>query len=156
MLVRSGYLAFSQGAPDTARERLSNALELRREMRDRRGVGMVLAALGLVETVSGDYERAERPLAEARELFRRAGDRWGLVSSLWRTADLAIVRERLDQAEAALEEARTVAGATDREAWIAVRDDRDPGRGGAASRRWGTRPATGADHYLARERRGAA
>jgi tetratricopeptide (TPR) repeat protein len=89
-------------------------------MRDRRGVGMALLAVGLVETVSGEYARAEQPLAEARQLFRRAGDRWGLVSSLWRTADLAIVRERLDDAEAALQEARAVVGETERQGWIAV------------------------------------
>ena len=64
--------------------------------------------------------RAEQPLSEARELFRRAGDRWGLVSALWRTADLAIARERLDEADAALQEARAVVGETERQGWIAV------------------------------------
>ena len=34
------------------------------------------------------------------------GDRWGLVSALWRTADLAVARGDLDDAQAALEEAR--------------------------------------------------
>ena len=69
---------------------------------------------------SGDYSRAEQPLSEARELFRRAGDRWGLVSALWRTADLAIARGRLDDADAALQEARAVVGETERQGWIAV------------------------------------
>ncbi len=118
--MRHAYLALSQGSTDVAREHLAQALRLRREMRDRRGVGMTLAAVGLLETVSGDYERAEQPLAEARELFRRAGDRWGLVSSLWRSADLAIARGRLDDAELALEQARAVVGATDRQGWIAA------------------------------------
>jgi predicted ATPase len=120
VLMRHAYLALSQGSIDVAREHLAHALRLRREMRDRRSVGMTLAAVGLLETVSGDYERAEQPLAEARELFRRAGDRWGLVSSLWRTADLAIARGRLNDAELALEKARAVVGATDRQGWIAA------------------------------------
>ena len=52
-------------------------------------------------------------------MFRRAGDRWGLASSLWRTADLAFARGNVDDAEAALLEARAVVGATGRERWIA-------------------------------------
>jgi tetratricopeptide (TPR) repeat protein len=79
----------------------------------------VLAGLGLIETTSGDYSEAERHLAEARDIFRRAGDRWGLASTLWRTADLAFARGNLDDAESALREARTVLGATQRERWIA-------------------------------------
>jgi hypothetical protein len=79
----------------------------------------VLAGLGLIETIAGNLESAERHLAEARDLFRRAGDRWGLASTLWRTADLAFARDSPDDAEAALEEARAVLGATQRERWIA-------------------------------------
>jgi ATP/maltotriose-dependent transcriptional regulator MalT len=79
-----------------------------------------LLGAGLVETVSGDYRSAEQPLSEARQLFRRAGDRWGLASALWRTADLAIALDRLDDAEAALQEARAVVGETERQGWIAV------------------------------------
>ena len=50
---------------------------------------------------------------------RRAGDRWGLASTLWRTADLAFARESLDGAEAALREARSVLEETQRERWLA-------------------------------------
>ena len=52
-------------------------------------------------------------------MFRRAGDRWGLASALWRTADLAFARGELDDAERALQEARGVLGPTQRERWIA-------------------------------------
>jgi predicted ATPase len=120
VLVRRAYLALAEDSPDTARACLERALQLRRGMRDRRGVGMALLALGLMETVSGDYGRAEQPLSEARQLFRQAGDRWGLVSALWRTADLAIVRGQLDAADALLLEARAVVGETERQTWIAV------------------------------------
>ena len=57
--------------------------------------------------------------AEARDIFRRAGDRWGLASTLWRTADLALARGSLDDAEAALHEAHAVLRETQRERWIA-------------------------------------
>jgi ATP/maltotriose-dependent transcriptional regulator MalT len=88
-------------------------------LNDRRGLGLVLSGLGLMDTTAGDQESAERHLAEARDIFRRAVDRWGLASTLWRTADLALERGRLDDAEAALEEARSVLGETQRERWIA-------------------------------------
>ena len=120
VLVRRGYLELAEGSLGQARECLAEALRLRRAMRDRRGVGMALLAVGLVETVGGEYASAEQPLSEARQLFRRAGDRWGLASSLWRTADLAIAQERLDDAEAALLQARAVVGETERQGWIAV------------------------------------
>src|SRR5262249_52386791 len=53
------------------------------------------------------------------ELFRRAGDRWGLASAAWRAADLAFERGRVSDAEAALEEARVVLAKTGRDRWIA-------------------------------------
>ena len=82
-------------------------------------MGLALAGLGFIDTTAGDYRLAELHLGEARDIFRRAGDRWGLASTLWRTADLAFARGRLDDAEAALQEARAVLGAARRERWIA-------------------------------------
>jgi tetratricopeptide (TPR) repeat protein len=79
----------------------------------------VLSGLGYVDTTAGDYGSAERHLAEARDIFRRGGDRWGLAASRRRTADVAFARGRLDEAQAALEEARAVLGPTQRERWIA-------------------------------------
>ena len=81
---------------------------------------MALGGLGLIAILEGDHELAETQLAEAREIFRRAGDRWGLVSSLWRTADLALARGRLGDADAVLKEARAVVGETERRGWIDV------------------------------------
>ncbi len=119
VLVRRGYLEFTEGALPSARAVLEDALDLRRANGDRRGVGLVLAGLGLIDTTAGDYRSAERELAEARDIFRRAGDRWGLASTLWRTADLALARGSLDDAETALQEARSVLEATQRDRWIA-------------------------------------
>jgi tetratricopeptide (TPR) repeat protein len=82
-------------------------------------MGLVLAGLGFIETTAGEYRAAERYLAEAYDIFRRAGDRWGLAGTLWRAADLAFARGRLDEAQAVLEEARWVLEATGRDRWIA-------------------------------------
>jgi predicted ATPase len=117
--VRDAHLLLAEGQLDDARRHLERALDLRAGLGDRRGRGLALSGLGLVETAAGDYDAAELYLAEAYDIFRRAGDRWGIASTLWRTADLALARGRLDDAEAALEEARSVLGPTQRERWIA-------------------------------------
>ena len=57
-----------------------------------RGRGRVLTGLALVEIAVGVFDRAGAHVTEACELFRRAGDRWALASTLWRAADLAFVR----------------------------------------------------------------
>jgi predicted ATPase len=119
VLVRRAYLWLVEGELALARAQLEAALELRGRMDDLRGRGLVLSGLGLIETAAGDYDAAEHFVAEALDLFRRAGDRWGLASTLWRAADLALARGSLDDAEAALHEALAVLAATLRERWIA-------------------------------------
>jgi predicted ATPase len=117
--VRRAYLELAEGFPALARRALEQPLEFRRAANDRRGIGIVLAGLGLVDTILGDFDGAARELSDARALFRRAGDRWGLASALWRTADLELARGRPDDAEAALAEAVTVLGETRRIRWLA-------------------------------------
>jgi predicted ATPase len=120
ILIRRGHLELSRQSTDEARRAFERALEMRRALADRRGVGMALSGLALTGLLSGELELASRQLDEALELFRRAGDRWGLVSALWRAADVAVARGRLDEAKAALEEARGVVIETERANWIAV------------------------------------
>ena len=79
----------------------------------------MLSGLGLIATTTGDLADAERHLGDALSIFRRAGDRWGIVSTLWRIADLAVVRGELDAAQSALQEALVILGPTRRERWIA-------------------------------------
>jgi predicted ATPase len=119
VLVRRAWLELADDDVEASRAALERALELRRSLGDRRGIGMALSGLGFVDTVAGELERAETELADARDLFRRAGDRWGLASTLWRTADLEILRGRIDAADAALEEAVAVLGTTRRPRWLA-------------------------------------
>jgi predicted ATPase len=118
VLVRRAYLDLAEGARPAAHRALRQALALRLSLGDRRGVGLALAGLGQIET-AGDEGSAERHLAEARDIFRRAGDRWGLASTLWRTAELAMARGRYGEAEAVLREARAVLGPTGRQRWVA-------------------------------------
>ena len=66
VLVRRAYLELAEDALPAARAALEEALELRRRQRDRRGTGLALAGLGLIDTTAGDYDSAERQLAEAR------------------------------------------------------------------------------------------
>jgi hypothetical protein len=80
---------------------------------------MALSGLGRVETASGNLGRAEQWLAEARDMFRRAGDRWGLTGALWNSADLAIARADLDNAQHWLEDALTLQAGKGRDRWHA-------------------------------------
>ena len=119
MLVRRAYLDLAEDDVPAARRALRQALDIRRAHGDRRGLGLVLVGIGVIETKAGEHRNAERHLAEARDIFRRAGDRWAFASSLWATADLEFARGNLDGAEAALLKARAVLAATRRERWIA-------------------------------------
>ena len=94
------------------------ALRMRRAMRDRRGIGLALRPRA-GRVASAATTRAEEPIAEARDLFRRAGDRWGLVSALWRTPTSRSLAHDLDGAEVALLEARTVSTDRSSSSWIA-------------------------------------
>ena len=82
VLARRGYLDLADGAHRRRRARRwrprsSCAAGTGRSARRQ---GLVLSGLGFVETTAGDHESAERRLAEAREIFRRGGDRWGLAA----------------------------------------------------------------------------
>ena len=91
---RCSSAAPTSSSPRVSFPRPAGARARRSSCAARRVTGAVSGScsrgLGLIDTHAGDYRSAARHLAEARELFRRAGDRWGLASTLWRTADLAL------------------------------------------------------------------
>ena len=103
------------------------------EQRDRRGVGMALSGLGLVDIAAGDYDRAAELLAEARELFRRAGDRWGLTARSGARPTSRSCAASSTMPSRALEEALAVLREAERERWIA-HTLVAPGRGRSALR----------------------
>ena len=95
----SRYLAARRGRRSRRRRSCSSVrATLRTRRGDRRGAALALVGLGHAAVAAGDYARAEALLREAADTFRRAGDRWGLVSTLWRTAELEQARDRLDRA----------------------------------------------------------
>src|SRR5262249_13531964 len=102
--ARRAYLELAEGSVPAARDELDRALAVRRQSRDARGTGLALTGLGLLATVDGDTDTAERHLAEALELFRRAGDRGGLVSVLWRAAELEVAEGRPEETAGAAEQ----------------------------------------------------
>ena len=67
MLVRRAYLELAEGDISAARMSLRDALALRREQHDRRGVGLVLTGLGLIDTT-----RLCRPFSNINGLPRQS------------------------------------------------------------------------------------
>ena len=59
VLVRRAYLALAEDELAEARAHLEVALELRAGLSDRRGRGLVLSGLGLVETAAANFDEAE-------------------------------------------------------------------------------------------------
>src|SRR5262249_57117924 len=56
--------------------------------------GVQTCALPICPQRSPARRKVADLLQEALATFRRAGDRWGLISTLWRIADLELARER--------------------------------------------------------------
>src|SRR5262249_58879140 len=79
---------------DEAAALFERARRSREQLGDRRGGALALVGLGQVATRRGEHDRAADLLQEAADTFRRAGDRWGLVSTLWRIAELERARDR--------------------------------------------------------------
>jgi tetratricopeptide (TPR) repeat protein len=66
---------------------------------------LALGTAGLVETSVGRYDDAQRHLREARDLGKRFDDAWMAAWSRVLLGTLAVVRGRLEEARALLEEA---------------------------------------------------
>ncbi len=118
--ARLAHLDLSERRPKEAADLFERARAVRSDLGDRRGVGLALVGLGAAAIQAGEHARAARLLQEAADTFRRAGDRWGLVSTLWRTAELEVARDRPAAAEERLEEALRVVDETRRVRWQAV------------------------------------
>jgi predicted ATPase/class 3 adenylate cyclase len=66
---------------------------------------LAVSTAGLVETTVGRYDDAQRHLREARDLGKRFDDAWMAAWSRVQLGTLAVVRGRLEEARALLEEA---------------------------------------------------
>ncbi|MBV9196026.1 MAG: hypothetical protein JO168_17970 [Solirubrobacterales bacterium] len=75
----------------------------------RRGVAFATALLGEAELLSGQLERAEAHLGDGVRRNREVGSHGGEALCLWRLAELALMRERREDALSLLDRAYSVA-----------------------------------------------
>jgi tetratricopeptide (TPR) repeat protein len=75
----------------------------------RRGIAFATALLGEAELLSGHLERAEVHLGESVRHNREVGSHGGEALCLWRLAELALLRERREEALSLLDRAYSVA-----------------------------------------------
>jgi tetratricopeptide (TPR) repeat protein len=83
---------------------LTRALEIRREIGDRHGLGWTQAALGYVSRDRGEFERAAEYFAAALPLFVELGDLHGQAQMLATLGEVYLRMNRLDDALPHLEE----------------------------------------------------
>ena len=88
----AGVFAWKQGDYNAARALYGQCLAIRRELRDRRGVGAVLNNQGLLAYEQGDYQAARVLHEESLAIDRELGDRWGVAVSLVHLGSLAVAR----------------------------------------------------------------
>ncbi|MCK5315255.1 MAG: tetratricopeptide repeat protein, partial [Anaerolineales bacterium] len=70
-----GYISNIQGDHSGSSAYLEQALEINRQIRDRRGEGVMLQNLGVVSYDQGDFVKSERYWGKALRIFQEIGDR---------------------------------------------------------------------------------
>ena len=78
----AGNIAGTLGEPDKAKEEISRAHSLYREINNRAGEGLALIGLGLTHSLDGDQSGALKLYREAGEVFESIGDRHSQAISL--------------------------------------------------------------------------
>jgi predicted ATPase/class 3 adenylate cyclase len=104
-LYWSGVLADEERMPAVAKERLAEALALRRAMGDERGIARTLNSLGAVARSMGQLDQAETLLGESLERKRTLGDGRGMAATLSNLGLVAADRDDLALAHARFEQA---------------------------------------------------
>lgn len=99
-----GSLYYAGGRWAEAVASLSEALRLRREIGYMPDQAFTLVNLGLVRLAMGDHERAEDDLLSGQLISARIGEEFALVRAALGLAHLALLRDRLAEAEANLAE----------------------------------------------------
>lgn len=107
-LNAAGNLARDAARFDEAEQHYKTALDLRRELGDDRGVGIVVQNLGNVALERGDLDEAERLYRESLDIRRRVQDDWGTAMTLNNLAVVQIHRGRFAQTAPLLDEAETL------------------------------------------------
>lgn len=104
VLLKTGKLAWTQGAYDAARTLVEESLALAGRISDRAGVARALHALGPIARVQGDYSTAHDVSAESLAIFRELGDRPGQSNVLQNLGMLAVSQGDLDNAQECFDE----------------------------------------------------
>ena len=95
----AGAIALLQGDYDAATTLAESALEVARELDDRRLVANALSNLGAIVLAAGDEARAEDVLREAVDLARDVGDERILALALNNLGDVALTTAEYERAE---------------------------------------------------------
>ena len=106
LLHFSGTMANRQGDYDVANERLGASIELWRSLDTQPArLAEVLQEVGTLSVLRDEYDRADRALSEALQIYRDMGNKQGLASVLNLLGFLAMVVGQFDRSEAFLREA---------------------------------------------------
>lgn len=81
-LIGLGVLLTDVGQADVARSRLREALQIARQLGDRRGIALALTYLGSLARGTSPDDSAASLLEEALSIFRDDGDVWGMALCL--------------------------------------------------------------------------
>jgi non-specific serine/threonine protein kinase len=117
----------------SARDLLREALEISRELGDRRGIAFALNNLGLVEGVEKDYVLAREYHEQALPLLRAMGDQWsaaravaGLGRAAWFEGDITAARAYYEENLCVLRDLGSrweLVYSFEGFAWLALHDD---------------------------------
>lgn len=99
-----GNLLFVRGRWGRAAESLEEALRLYRAIGYMPDQALTLVNLGLVRLARGDHDGAEEDLTRGQLLSARIGEEFGVVRAALGLTHLALLRGRMEEAEANLEE----------------------------------------------------
>ncbi|MFA7343369.1 MAG: adenylate/guanylate cyclase domain-containing protein [Terrimicrobiaceae bacterium] len=99
-----GFLAFSQGNKDLARQLFLKAAGIGERTGNRRLQALAVAGEGSLAAGEGNHELAFELKSEALKMFREVGDRWIVGYSLWGFAQMSLALGRPAPARDALAE----------------------------------------------------
>ncbi|MEK6274537.1 MAG: tetratricopeptide repeat protein [Actinomycetota bacterium] len=108
-LVGASMSALRQGDHPRARERITETIELARQLEYTWGIAAAINHLGILSSAEGDEERAEAFYAESLPLFRDAGDERMVCTCIHNLGVSALYRGDYDRATKLLEEGLAIA-----------------------------------------------
>ena len=107
-LVGASVMWFTQGHPGHARNGLTRALTVGRDVADGDVVAMAENLFGHVEQAVGNLDAARERFTRSVEQFRTLSSAWGIGNALMGMAGVALATGDIEQAERVLDEATAV------------------------------------------------